>query len=108
MYNFFGNAIDQMQEGNLAVISDPRVRRSFMQAVMPRTLQRAYTHWGVEGLDSLKTGNKLIDKLSTKNAFLYAVGLTPVEVERTFDTAARRGGAVRGHKQAPRANPVLR
>jgi len=88
LYRFMQNAWDQMADGNVNVMSDRRVQRTFMQAFAPRTIQRAYTYWGGQGLESLRTGNRLINRISKTDAFMHALGITPLEVERTFDAAS--------------------
>jgi hypothetical protein len=83
LYKTMGAAWDQLAEGNINVLRDPGVQRNLLQAFAPATLSKAYAVWNKNGLEG-KTGNLLVNNLSRTDAWMYALGITPMEVERAF------------------------
>ena len=83
-------------------MTNPHFRRSMMRAFAPRTLQRAMTTFGQDGLTSLRTGNSIIPALSTMDKTLATFGLTPTEVANVWEIQAEQWKDVAAKRQLMR------
>jgi hypothetical protein len=79
-----GTAIEDTMDFRLPM-NNPQFRREMLRAFAPRTLQRAMTTFGEQGVTSLRTGNSLLPALNLYEGTLRSVGLTPVRVANAFE-----------------------
>lgn len=79
----FGGALDNMAVG-ASPLRDDRVKRDFMKAFAPRTINRAWGVWG-GNLRSQNTGNLMLNDLSRWEQGLKMVGMGPVRVDKYFE-----------------------
>jgi hypothetical protein len=79
-----GTAIEDSMDLKVP-LNNPKFRREMLQAFAPRTLQRAMTTFGEQGVTSLRTGNSLLPALNLYEGTLRSVGLTPIQVANAFE-----------------------
>jgi hypothetical protein len=60
-------------------------REKLIRAVAPRTGYRIWQAVAHDGMRSLSTGNQLLPEMIMPKRVMYALGLTPLEVQKSFD-----------------------
>lgn len=79
-----GTTIDNWGAQGVHPVADATARDQFIQALAPKTIARVAQMVGEEGMRSLNTGNPVLDKMSLGEKMMYASGMNPVSVDRTY------------------------
>jgi len=82
-----GGMMDQWSATGTSPMASSRTRDQFFRALAPRTMYKAMQALEDRSLRSLNTGNKLLSDVSLGQGALFALGLTPTDIQRRFETS---------------------